>query len=337
MARNRAPSPQRDRSDARAARGQGRRVNDSIAEGGSGDAGALEAFGAQLESWRQRMERALAARLPPASLGPVRLHEAMRYSVLGGGKRVRPALVFATARTLGLAEDDVEGAACAIELVHVYSLVHDDLPAMDDDDLRRGRATCHKAYDEATAILVGDGLQPLAFQLLATDPALPDSPAVRLQMIALLAEASGSLGMAGGQAIDLEVQGRRLDIAQVEDMHSRKTGALIRASVGMAAACVPTLEPRLKSGLAKFAAAVGLAFQIQDDLLDVLGDTEALGKPTQSDQERAKPTYPAIAGIEASQAKARRLHAEALEALAPFGDRADPLRLLSSWLLSRRH
>jgi farnesyl diphosphate synthase len=283
------------------------------------------------------MERALAARLPPPSLVPGRLHEAMRYSVLGGGKRVRPALVFATARTLGLSEDDVEAAACAIELVHVYSLVHDDLPAMDDDDLRRGRATCHKAYDEATAILVGDGLQPLAFQLLATDPALPGSPAVRLELIALLAEASGSLGMAGGQAIDLEVQGRRLDIAQVEDMHSRKTGALIRASVGMAAACVPTLEPRLKSGLARFAAAVGLAFQIQDDLLDVLGDAEALGKPTQSDQERAKPTYPAIAGIEASQAKAQRLHAEALEALAPFGGRADPLRLLSGWLLSRRH
>jgi len=312
-------------------------VKDSIAERGPAGAAALEAYGAQLEAWRERMERALAARLSPPTLVPTRLHEAMRYSVLGGGKRVRPALVFATARTLGLAESEVEGAACAIELVHVYSLVHDDLPAMDDDDLRRGRPTCHKAYDEATAILVGDGLQPLAFQLLATDPALPASAAVRLELIALLAEASGSLGMAGGQAIDLEVQGRRLDIAQVEDMHSRKTGALIRASVGMAAACVPTLEPRLKTGLAKFAAAVGLAFQIQDDLLDVIGDAQALGKPTRSDQERAKPTYPAIVGIEASQAKARRLHAEALEALAPFGDRADPLRLLSGWLLSRRH
>lgn len=312
-------------------------MNQSVTERGAADEAALEAFGAQLEAWRERMERALAARLPPRTLVPARLHEAMRYSVLGGGKRVRPALVFATARTLGLTEDDVEGAACAIELVHVYSLVHDDLPAMDDDDLRRGRPTCHKAYDEATAILVGDGLQPLAFQLLATDTALPASPAVRLELIALLAEASGSLGMAGGQAIDLEVQGRHLDIAQVEDMHSRKTGALIRASVGMAAACVPALEPRLKSGLARFAAAVGLAFQIQDDLLDVLGDAEALGKPTRSDQERAKPTYPAIAGIEASQAKARRLHAEALEALTPFGTRADPLRLLSSWLLSRRH
>jgi geranylgeranyl pyrophosphate synthase len=312
-------------------------VKDSIAERGPAAEAAIEAFGEQLEAWRERMERALAARLPPPSLVPARLHEAMRYSVLGGGKRVRPALVFATARTLGLSENDVEGAACAIELVHVYSLVHDDLPAMDDDDLRRGRPTCHKAYDEATAILVGDGLQPLAFQLLATDPALPASAAVRLELVALLAEASGSVGMAGGQAIDLEVQGRRLDIAQVEDMHSRKTGALIRASVGMAAACVPALEPRLKSGLARFAAAVGLAFQIQDDLLDVLGDAEALGKPTHADEERAKPTYPAIAGIEASQARARRLHAEALEALAPFGNRADPLRLLSGWLLSRRH
>jgi farnesyl diphosphate synthase len=313
-------------------------VNDAAGHGDvAAGARALADFGEQLGAWRERMERALARRLPPANVEPRRLHAAMRYSVLGGGKRVRPALVFATARTLGLTEDEVEAAACAIELVHVYSLVHDDLPAMDDDDLRRGRPTCHKAYDEATAILVGDGLQPLAFQLLAADPALPASPAVRLELIALLAEASGSLGMAGGQAIDLEVQGRKLDIAQVEDMHSRKTGALIRASVGMAAACVPSLEPRLKAGLARFAAAIGLAFQIQDDLLDVLGDASALGKPTHADEERAKPTYPAIAGVEASQAKARRLHEEALEALAPFGRRADPLRLLSDWLLSRRH
>src|ERR1700753_896090 len=191
------------------------------------------------------MERALAARLPDAGVVPGRLHEAMRYSVLGGGKRIRPALVFATAHALGLAEDEVEAAACAIELIHVYSLVHDDLPAMDDDDLRRGRPTCHKAFDEATAVLVGDALQTLAFHVLAKDSALPASAAVRLKLVELLADASGSFGMAGGQAIDLSVQGKQLNLAEVEEMHSRKTGALIRVSVMMAAACAEALEPRL--------------------------------------------------------------------------------------------
>src|SRR6201992_2825179 len=167
------------------------------------------------------MERALAARLPDAGVVPGRLHEAMRYSVLGGGKRIRPALVFATAHALGLAEDEVEAAACAIELIHVYSLVHDDLPAMDDDDLRRGRPTCHKAYDEATAVLVGDALQPLAFQLLARDPKLPSDPAIRLKLIDLLAEASGTFGMAGGQAIDLAVQGQAIGIAEGETKAAR--------------------------------------------------------------------------------------------------------------------
>ena len=191
------------------------------------------------------METALDARLPSADTMPARLHAAMRYSVLGGGKRIRPALLFATARALGLSEDEVEAAACAIELVHVYSLVHDDLPAMDDDDLRRGRPTCHKAYDEATALLVGDSLQPLAFQLLASDPKLPASAAIRLRLIDILAQASGTFGMAGGQAIDLAAQGMRLDIGQVEDMHARKTGAVIRASVLMAAECAPPLEEGL--------------------------------------------------------------------------------------------
>jgi geranylgeranyl pyrophosphate synthase len=301
------------------------------------DAAGTEAIGAQLEAWRLRMEHALAARLPEPILVPARLHEAMRYSVLGGGKRIRPALLFATARTLGLSEDTVEAAACAIELVHVYSLVHDDLPAMDDDDMRRGRPTCHKAYDEATALLVGDALQPLAFQLLATDPALPASPAVRLRLIDMLAQASGTFGMAGGQAIDLAVQGTRLDIAQVEDMHARKTGAVIRASVLMAAECAPALDPNLYTALTRFATAVGLAFQIQDDLLDVTGDASMLGKATGADSERAKPTHPAIIGIPASQQRMHLLHAQAINALAPFGDRAQSLRSLAHWLLSRQY
>jgi len=290
-----------------------------------------------MEAWRLRMERALEARLPPPSSVPARLHEAIRYAVLGGGKRVRPALVFATAATLGLTDDEVEAAACAVEIVHVYSLVHDDLPAMDDDNLRRGRPTCHKAYDEATALLVGDALQPLAFQWLATDPALPASPTVRLRLIERLAVASGTHGMAGGQAIDLESQGARLEIEQIDDMHARKTGAVIRASVLMAADCAPARDSADDRSLARFAAAVGLAFQIQDDLLDVIGDVTTLGKATGADRERGKPTYPALIGVEASQRRMRRLHEEALAALAPFGERAAPLRELSHWLLSRRY
>jgi farnesyl diphosphate synthase len=276
---------------------------------------ASEDFGGQLEVWRVRMEGALAARLPEPDLVPARLHEAMRYSVLGGGKRIRPALVFATARAVGLTEDDVEAAACAIELVHVYSLVHDDLPAMDDDDMRRGRPTCHKAYD----------------------PKLPASPAIRLKLIDTLAEAIGTFGMAGGQAIDLAAQGTWLDIGQVEDMHARKTGAVIRASVLMAAECAPPLDPKLYAALSRFASAVGLAFQIQDDLLDVTGDASMLGKATGADSERAKPTHPAIIGIQASQQRVRLLHTQAINALAPFGARADSLRSLANWLLTRQY
>jgi farnesyl diphosphate synthase len=303
---------------------------DELASGGD--------FGAQLETWRLRMEGALSARLPDANDVPARLHGAMRYSVLGGGKRIRPALVFATARAVGLTEDEVEAVACAIELVHVYSLVHDDLPAMDDDDMRRGRPTCHKAYDEATALLVGDALQPLAFQLLARDPKLPDSAPIRLKLTDMLAQAIGTYGMAGGQAIDLAVQGMTLDIAQVEDMHARKTGALIRASVMMAAECAtPALEPYLVTGLSRFANAVGLAFQIQDDLLDVTGDASTLGKATGADSERAKPTHPAVIGIAASQQRVRLLHTQAIHSLTPFGERAESLRALAHWLLSRQY
>jgi len=303
----------------------------------SGGSSPADAFRNQMLAWQARMERALAARLPEAGVLPDRLHTAMRYSVLGGGKRIRPALLFATALTLGLSEDQVEAAACAIELVHAYSLVHDDLPAMDNDDLRRGRPTCHKAFDEATAILVGDALQALAFEWLARDGALPASSGVRLQLIGLLAEGSGSFGMAGGQAIDMAAQGRMLDLVGIEQMHARKTGALIRVSVLMAADCVPELDPALRSALASFAAAIGLAFQIQDDLLDVLGETAVLGKSAGADRALAKPTYPAVAGVPASRAAVSALHEHALEALLPFGEGADPLRLLSDWLLARRN
>jgi geranylgeranyl pyrophosphate synthase len=295
------------------------------------------AFTDQLAAWQVRMEQALAERLPAPDAVPARLHAAMRYSVLGGGKRVRPMLLFGTARAVGLTEEEVEGAACAIELVHVYSLVHDDLPAMDDDDMRRGRPTCHKAYDEATALLVGDALQSLAFRLLASDAALPAAAAIRVRLIELLAEASGTHGMAGGQALDLESEGRTLPIAQVEAMYRRKTGALIRASVLMAAACAADLAPRLGEALAAFAASIGLAFQIQDDLLDVLGDAATVGKPTRADSARGKPTYPVLLGVAASQERIRLLHAEAHEALRPFGRSAEPLRALADWLLVRSY
>jgi geranylgeranyl pyrophosphate synthase len=295
------------------------------------------AFSEQLAAWQARMERALDARLPRAGLEPVLLHEAMRYSVLGGGKRVRPMLLFCAARAVGLTEAEVEGAACAIELLHVYSLVHDDLPAIDNDDLRRGRATCHRAYDEATAVLVGDALQSLAFQLLASDAALPAAAAVRMRLIGLLADASGTSGMTGGQALDLEAQGRDLPIAEVASMYRLKTGALISASVLMGGACAPALAPRLWHALAAFAAPIGLAFQIQDDLLDELGVAATVGKRTGSDRARAKPTYPAVLGVEASQQCVRELHAEAMAALRPFGASADDLRALADWLLVRSY
>jgi farnesyl diphosphate synthase len=309
----------------------------NLRSAGAGVAAERAAFGTQMKAWQAQMERALADRLPDADAEPRRLHAAMRYSVLQGGKRVRPMLVFSTARALGLAETQVEAAACALELIHAYSLVHDDLPAMDNDDLRRGRPTCHKAFDEATAVLVGDALQSLAFHILASDPALPAAPSIRLRLIEMLAEASGPNGMAGGQALDVAAPTRQLTIVDVEAMYARKTGALIRASVLMAAACVPVLSRAMREALTAFATRIGLAFQIQDDLLDVLGDTATLGKTANADQVRGKPTYPAVLGVAASQQRLGQLHSEAVGALEPFGPAADALRSLADWLLMRSY
>ncbi len=296
-----------------------------------------EDFASRLASWQSRVEAELDARLPAVDVEPGRLHQALRYSVLGGGKRVRPVLVYATANALGVDESVVDGAACAVEFIHAYSLVHDDLPAMDDDDLRRGKPTCHKAFDEATAILVGDSLQVLAFQCLASGAGLPDDAQIRLRLVDLLAIGSGTSGMAGGQALDLAANGRKLTIEQVEEMHRRKTGALIHASVMMAAACSVGISPRSLAALDRYAGDLGLAFQIQDDLLDVEGDPSILGKQTGADLKRGKPTYPAVLGVPAARERMQSLHASALASLNVPGIDAAPLVAVSNWLVLRQH
>ena len=295
-----------------------------------------ESLTERLGGWQRRVEGELDRWLPPEHALPQRLHAAQRYSVFGPGKRIRPALVYATAETLDVALERVDAAACAVELIHAYSLVHDDLPAMDDDDLRRGRPTCHRAFDEATAILAGDSLQVLAFKILASHPGTPPDAASRVRLIETLAEASGTAGMAGGQALDLAAEGRSLAIREIEQIHALKTGALIRASVLMAAHCATDLEPVRLAALAEFGAAVGLAFQVQDDILDVEGDEALTGRPTGSDQARAMPTYPAIAGLERARARVTELHAHAAGQLADHGWHRSPLAALADWLLSRR-
>jgi len=286
---------------------------------------------------RARIESALDDRLPTTDTEPRRLHAAMRYVTLGGGKRLRAALVFATGEALGAHPDTLDVPACALELVHAYSLVHDDLPAMDNDDLRRGKPTCHKAFDEATAILTGDALHTLAFELLAQDPALVVDPAQRLRMLSQLARAAGSIGMAGGQAIDLGAVGKPLTLAGLEDMHTRKTGALVRASVLLGALCAPDIDAAQLARLDTYAGAIGLAFQITDDILDVEGDTAVLGKTQGSDQKYAKPTYPALLGLERAKTLAREQHATALESLVTLGDNAQLLGEIADFILDRTH
>ena len=292
---------------------------------------------ARLEEWRLRVERELDRLLPSAAVVPERLHAAQRYSALAPGKRIRPALVYATAETLQVALPRVDGAACAVELIHAYSLVHDDLPAMDNDDLRRGRPTCHRAFDEATAILAGDSLQVLAFSLIATHAGLAAEPATRVRLIELLAAASGTAGMAGGQALDLAALGRKLSLAEIEQVHRLKTGALIRACVQMSAACAPDIAPRQREALDDVGSLVGLAFQIQDDILDVDGDASVLGKATGGDRARDKPTYPAVAGIDASRHRVRELHESADELLGECGWAGSALAAFCGWLLARRY
>lgn len=287
-------------------------------------------FVERLTDYQKRVHVMLDRVLPRATEPPQRLHEAMRYAVLNGGKRVRAVLVIATGETLRADAARLGPAACAVELIHAYSLVHDDLPSMDDDDLRRGVPTCHRAFGEATALLAGDALQSLAFETLAHAPT-PDTG----ELVCTLARASSSRGMAGGQAIDLESVGRALTLDRLERMHLLKTGALIRASVRLGALCAGARDPEILDRLDEYARCIGLAFQIRDDVLDVEGETETLGKKQGADTALDKPTYPAILGLEASKAHACALHERALERLAPFGRGAEFLRALSEFIVNR--
>jgi farnesyl diphosphate synthase len=290
-------------------------------------------FGVWLQTGSARAEVALDLRLDSAQLLPQRLHEAMRYAAQGGGKRIRPLLVFA-AGELGNANPKVlDAAAAAIEMIHAYSLVHDDLPCMDDDDLRRGRPTVHKAFDEATALLVGDALQTKAFEVLVDTQGTAE---MRLSLIGELSKASGSLGMAGGQAIDLESVGQKIDLTALKQMHAMKTGALLSCAVRMGAIAAE-LDTTALTQLTQYSTALGLAFQVVDDVLDATADSQTLGKTAGKDAADDKPTYVTLMGLEYAQNQAKELQELALDSLAPFGPKADALRALARLVVERTH
>jgi farnesyl diphosphate synthase len=293
-------------------------------------------FRAQADQYVARIEGFLDRALPQPEVAPARLHEAMRYSILGGGKRIRPLLVYASGEALGVAPDLLDAPAAAIELLHAFSLVHDDLPAMDNDDLRRGRPTTHRAFDEATAILAADAMQPLAFQILATHPPLRHRPDIQVRLVALLAEACGSTGMTGGQAMDLESEGKRLDAATLEHIYRLKTGCLLRASVLAAAVCADGLSVEAHHDLERFTDALGLAFQIRDDIMDIEGTTAETGKTGGSDLANLKATYPFLFGMDDAKKRADDLLDQAFAALDRFGPAAEGLRWAARFIVLRR-
>lgn len=298
---------------------------------------AEEDFEQSLKTYQKRVDLALLARLPVSDESDTKLPAAMRYAVTNGGKRVRPVLAYATGLALGLSLDRIDTLACSLEMMHAYSLVHDDLPAMDDDDLRRGNPTCHKAFDEAMAILAGDALQALAFTELAlnSDPELTDR--VKILMIQELGHASGVSGMAAGQAIDLEAVGRSLTLEELENMHRHKTGALIKASVLLPAIMAEPDNSDILKRLDGYAGAVGLSFQIVDDILDVVSDTKTLGKTQGADIALNKPTYPALLGLDGARDHAQKMHNLALSHLDGLGENFDQLRLLSTYIVERTY
>lgn len=292
-------------------------------------------FSENLSNYQKRVESTLDSWIPGPEIQPNKLHEAMRYAVLGEGKRIRPVLVYSSGTAFGVKLEELDGPACAVEIIHAYSLIHDDLPAMDDDNLRRGKPTCHVAYDEATAILAGDALQALAFHVLAHDNNIKIDNKQRLKMIDILAVASGSRGMAGGQAIDLDSVGKKLNIAELENMHIHKTGALIRASVELGALSSPDISDEQFQHVSHYAKCIGLAFQVQDDILDIESDTETLGKPQGSDRALNKPTYPELLGLKGAKEVANDLHAEAIRSLEDFDEKADMLRGIADYIVKR--
>ncbi len=293
-------------------------------------------FQSRLDVYQKRVNAALDKYLPTEDPPEHNLAEAIRYSVIGGGKRIRPAMVYAAGEAMGVSTDLLDIPACAVEMIHAYSLIHDDLPAMDNDDLRRGRPTCHKAFDEATAMLAGDALQALAYEILAKDDHEELTPEHRIDMLSLLTEASGAHGMAGGQAVDLASVGKQLTLEQLEHMHRLKTGALIRASILLGGMCKQDVSQQEIDMLSEYALCIGLSFQIQDDILDVVSDTETLGKPQGSDEKQEKPTFPTIIGLEESRQRAIMQHELALKILEPLDEKADSLRQLSAYIVERQ-
>jgi geranylgeranyl pyrophosphate synthase len=287
---------------------------------------------ALIAAWQDRFDWVLEKHLPPDTQEPILLHRAMRYSALAGGKRFRPVLVYTSGKALGLPDDRLDPIATAIEIIHAYSLIHDDLPAMDDDDLRRGMPTCHKAFDEATAILAGDALQAHAFEVLARE--LPADQPSSLEVILAIADACGSTGMAGGQALDLGAVGKHIDAGALETMHRLKTGALIRASV--TAPCImANAGNEVLEHMSAYGDCIGLAFQIHDDILDVTGNSELTGKNTLADIALDKPTFPSILGLEASRKRARELRDEAISCLDHVSGDTSNLAWLADYVISR--
>jgi farnesyl diphosphate synthase len=298
-------------------------------------ADSAKAAAAALQLWSARADAALARALPDEDAPPLELHRAMRYAVLGGGKRLRPVLVYATGAAFGVDPDILDSSACAVEIIHAYSLVHDDLPAMDDDDLRRGRPTCHVVFGEAMAILAGDALQALAFEVLADDARLRVDPLNQVEMLRTLAAACGAHGMAGGQAFDLAAVGKALTAGELERMHVYKTGALIRASVRLGALAAGCRDAAALAALERYGHAIGLAFQIRDDILDVEGDAATIGKTAGKDAADNKPTYPAILGMTGARAQLVEQTRAALDTLAPLDDRFDALRAVARFIAER--
>ncbi len=309
-------------------------TNNNSTDNSTDDSSTHASFESICEDYRGRVDRALELWLPEENTLPARLHAAMRYAALGGGKRMRPLLVYAAGAAVDCQLQRLDGPACAVELIHCYSLVHDDLPAMDDDDMRRGKPTCHKLYGDATAILAGDALQTHAFYVLAHDPMGTKDLAARLQMIEILSRAAGSRGMVGGQAIDLDAVGKQLDLPQLENMHIHKTGALIRASVLLGGLAAGADQGSLQA-LDNYAKAIGLAFQIQDDILDVEGSSRALGKTSGADAQRNKPTYPSLLGLGEAKQRAQELVTDAIDKLADFDAKADLLRHIARYIIER--